>query len=193
MSEDRDSDEIFWVDPHFRGIIPLDGFHISRSLARRLKREDYRVTFNQDFLVVVDACADREDTWINAPIRALYHRLHQEGFAQSIEIWLGTELIGGVYGVTFGGAFFGESMFSRARDGSKIALAYLVDHLRECGFSLFDTQFITDHLASLGAIEIPRSDYHELLEEALVQAARFRSKPSARSAQELLQRNTQTS
>jgi len=167
MSENRDDPNIFWVDPIRRGIFPLDSFHISRSLAKRIRRGGYTVSLNADFEGVLDGCADREETWINAQIRALYMALYARGEAHSLEVWDRDELIGGVYGVTLGGAFFGESMFSRKTDASKIALAYLIEHLRRCGFTLFDTQFVTDHLISLGAIEIPRADYHKMLTWAL--------------------------
>ena len=167
MSETKDDPEIFWVDPRHRGILPLSNFHISRSLSKALRRMDYSVSLNRDFAGVLDACADRDDTWINAEIRMLYLALHGRGQAHSIEVWREGQLIGGVYGVTLGAAFFGESMFSRATNGSKIALAYLTTHLRLCGFQLFDTQFITDHLKSLGAIEITRAAYHSELAEAI--------------------------
>ncbi len=167
MSENRDDPDIFWVDPIRRGIFPLDSFHISRSLAKRIRRGGYTVSLNADFEGVLDGCADREETWINAQIRALYMALYARGEAHSLEVWDRDELIGGVYGVTLGGAFFGESMFSRKTDASKIALAFLIEHLRRCGFTLFDTQFVTDHLISLGAIEIPRADYHKMLTWAL--------------------------
>jgi leucyl/phenylalanyl-tRNA--protein transferase len=192
MSEHRDDPEIFWVDPRRRGVFPLEGFHISRSLAKTIRREDYHITINRDFLGVVDGCADRDDTWINAGIRHLYNALHERGPAHSLEVWRDGELIGGVYGVTLGAAFFGESMFSRARDASKIALAYLVDHLRRGGFRLFDTQFITPHLASLGAVEISRAEYHVLLRDAIEGNADF-ERPDVADAQGVLQRSTQTS
>ncbi len=167
MSENRDDPDIFWVDPIRRGIFPLDSFHISRSLAKRIRRGGYAVSLNADFEGVLEGCADRDETWINAQIHALYMALHARGEAHSLEVWDRDELVGGVYGVTLGGAFFGESMFSRRTDASKIALAYLIEHLRRCGFTLFDTQFVTDHLISLGAIEIPRADYHKMLTWAL--------------------------
>lgn len=192
MAEHQDDPEIFWVDPKRRGIFPLDGFHISRSLARRMRRGGFDVRVNTDFAGVVDACADRAETWINAEIRQHYITLHNLGHAHSLEVYAGERLIGGVYGVTLGSAFFGESMFSRGVDGSKIALAFLVDRLRRAGFTLFDTQFITDHLASLGAVEIPRAAYHRLLKEAVDGAADFNG-PPVPSAQDVIQRNTQTS
>lgn len=193
MAESSDDPEVFWVDPKRRGILPLNGFHISRSLRRRLLRSDYRITLNRDFDGVVAACADRDETWINATILGLYRQLHAAGFAHSIEVWQGEDLVGGVYGVTLGAAFFGESMFSRATDASKIALAYLVDHLRRAGFQLFDTQFITPHLASLGAIEISRAAYRERLRAALKNRADFNAPLELPSPQVLVQRNTQTS
>ncbi len=193
MAERSDDPELFWVDPRRRGVIPLDGFRISRSLARRLKRDDYTVTRNADFGGVVDACADRHETWINETIKALYQELHWRGAAHSIEVWQGRDLIGGVYGVAVGGCFCGESMFSRQTDGSKIALAWLIDLLRRSSFSLFDTQFLTPHLASLGGTEITRAAYRGLLEEALTQPADFTSQPLATSGQDVVQRNTQTS
>jgi leucyl/phenylalanyl-tRNA--protein transferase len=149
MAEHRDDPDIFWVDPKRRGILPLDGFHISRSLAKRMRNTKLRVSVDQDFLGVVDGCADRIDTWINAEIRSLYLALFERNQAHSIEVWDNDELVGGVYGVTLGAAFFGESMFSRRTDASKIALACLTQMLTRGGFELFDTQFITDHLASL--------------------------------------------
>lgn len=192
MAEHRENPEIFWVDPRRRGIMPLHGFHISRSLARRLKKRDYQITIDEDFAAVVDGCADREETWINAEIRRLYLRLEARGQAHSLEVRQDGDLIGGVYGVVLGAAFFGESMFSRRTDASKIALAYLVDRLRQGGFRLFDTQFVTDHLISLGAIEIPRAAYHRRLEAALNQEADFTA-PATPTPQELIQRNNQTS
>ncbi len=193
MSESRHDPEIFWVDPRRRGILPLDGFHISRSLARKLKKGLYLVEINKDFSGVVDACADRDETWINTEIRELYCQLHQMGYAHSIEIRQNESLIGGVYGVAIGAAFFGESMFSRQTDASKLALAYLVDHLRRCGFTLFDTQFITPHLASLGAVEINRAAYKLLLEDALKRPASIDACPLCKNPYSVLQRNTQTS
>ena len=193
MAEHREDDDIFWVDPSDRGVLPLGGFHISRSLARKLRQARHHVTLNQCFAEVVAACADREETWINAQISELYGALHQRGNAHSIEVWQGDKLIGGVYGVSLGAAFFGESMFSYATDGSKLALAHLVDHLVRCGFVLFDTQFITDHLTRLGAVEIPRRDYHILLADALTRKADILSPALDPDPQGVLQRMTQTS
>lgn len=192
MAEHRDDAEIFWVDPKRRGVMPLDGFHMSRSLRRRLRNCGFRITVDTAFDAVVDGCADRAETWINAEIHDLYVALHNAGHAHSLEVWEGDELIGGVYGVAIGAAFFGESMFSRRTDASKIALAYLVDRLAMAGFQLFDTQFLTEHLASLGAIEITRGDYHRRLEAAISKPADFAA-PAIPTAYEVIQRNTQTS
>lgn len=167
MAERRDDPEIFWVDPRRRGIIPLDGFHLSRSLAKRLRRADYSVTLNRAFTEVIEGCADRPETWINAEILSLYAELHALGYAHSLEVWQEDRLVGGIYGVSVGSAFCGESMFSRITDGSKIALSWLVAHLWSCGFTLFDTQFLTPHLASLGGREITRADYRAKLSEAI--------------------------
>jgi leucyl/phenylalanyl-tRNA---protein transferase len=157
MAEGREDATIHWVDPRRRGVFPLDGFHVSRSLARRILRDDYSVTVDQDFAGVLAGCADRPETWINAEIHTLYMALHRTGFAHSLEVWQDGALIGGVYGVVLGAAFFGESMFSRRTDASKLALAWLIHRLRAGGFRLFDTQFLTAHLASLGAVEISRA------------------------------------
>ncbi|NDV00934.1 leucyl/phenylalanyl-tRNA--protein transferase [Pseudoroseicyclus sp. CLL3-39] len=174
MSEGQDDPEVFWVDPRFRGVIPLGGFHISRSLARRIRRGGYEVTANRDFGGVLAGCADRPSTWINAEIAGAYGALHEAGHCSSVEVWQDGALVGGTYGVTLGGAWFGESMFSRRADASKLALAHLVHRLRLDGFTLFDTQFLTPHLASLGAVEIPRMVYRRRLANALRLDARFR-------------------
>ena len=173
MAEARDDAKVHWVDPRRRGILPLQGFHISRSLARLIRRETYTVRADSAFQSVVDACADRDETWINSGIRSAYLALHATGHAHSLEVWSDGRLAGGVYGVALGAAFFGESMFSAQTGGSKIALAYLVHRLRAGGFVLFDTQFLTAHLASLGAVEISRADYHRRLAQAVAQPARF--------------------
>lgn len=206
MAEGRDDPEIHWVDPRRRGILPLDGFHISRSLRRTLLRSGWRVTADTAFAATVDSCADRDETWINDTIFTLYVALHRMGHAHSVEVWEGSDLIGGVYGVTLGTAFFGESMFSRRTDASKAALAWCVHRLKAGGFTLFDTQFLTPHLRSLGGIEIPRSDYHRRLATALQGRAEFHppgyspspsdvagSASSAGAAAGVTQRNTQTS
>ncbi|MCH2163359.1 MAG: leucyl/phenylalanyl-tRNA--protein transferase [Marinovum sp.] len=192
MAEHRDDESLFWVDPRKRGILPLDGFHMSRSLAKRIRSYPHAVTIDCDFYGVMDGCADRPDTWINHEIRDLFGALFASGHAHSIELWSGHKLVGGVYGLCLGAAFFGESMFSRSKDASKIALAYLVERLRQGGFTLFDTQFITPHLASLGGVEITRAAYHQALQAALELDADFAAPPLI-DAHELLQRRTQTS
>ena len=193
MAESQDAPDVYWVEPQQRGIIPLDGFHISRSLARHMRKSDIKGTLNLAFEEVLDGCADRDETWINETIRDLMVALHDRGFAHSFEVWEDGDLAGGMYGVALGGAFFGESMFSRSTNGSKMVLAYAVDHLRRTGFTLFDTQFLTDHLASLGAIEIGRSDYKERLAAALDADADLYRVGVERDAQAVVQRITQTS
>lgn len=192
MAMSRDDPELHWFAPRLRGVIPLDNFHISRSLARVIRRGDFTISTNRAFAAVIEGCADRPETWINAGLRRLYGALHEAGHAHSLEVWQGDALAGGIFGVTLGGAFFGESMFSRASNASKVALAYTVDRLRRGGFTLFDTQYLTPHLASLGAIEIPRAEYERQLARALPRAADFAA-GSVTSAQSLLQRMTQTS
>ncbi|MGC9419266.1 MAG: leucyl/phenylalanyl-tRNA--protein transferase [Rhodovulum sp.] len=193
MAESRDDPEVFWVQPRRRGIFPLNGFHISKSLARTIRRDPFDIRVDTDFTGVVSGCADRDETWINATIFALYQELHAMGHAHSLEVWEDGTLVGGVYGVTLGGAFFGESMFSRRDDASKVALAYLVDRLRAGGFRLFDTQFITPHLRRLGAIEIGRQEYMARLGRALETEADFAAPETPPSGQVLLQRSTQMS
>jgi leucyl/phenylalanyl-tRNA--protein transferase len=173
MSDGADQPAIFWVDPQRRGVFPLDGFHISRSLDRRIRRGGFEICINRDFAGTVRACADRDETWINSEIFATYLALNAQGYAHSLEVWIDAALAGGVFGVALGAAYFGESMFSRRTDGSKIALAYLVARLRAGGFQLFDTQFITPHLESLGAIELPRAEYRRRLALAVTSPADF--------------------
>lgn len=173
MAEGRDDPQIHWVDPQRRAIFPMPGFHLSRSLARHIRRTEPRVTVDQDFAGVVAACANRPETWINAEIFAAYKSLFDLGHAHSLEVWDGPDLIGGVYGVVLGAAFFGESMFSARLNGSKMALAYLMHRLQAGGFTLFDVQFLTPHLASLGAVEVPRAEYRRRLARALTQTATF--------------------
>ncbi|MFQ3595865.1 MAG: leucyl/phenylalanyl-tRNA--protein transferase [Sphingomonadaceae bacterium] len=172
MADTRDSPDVFWVEPRRRGLIPLDTFHLSRSLARTLRRERFRHTRDRAFERVIAACAEpapgREQSWINFTIEDAYIRLHREGHAHSIETWdEDGNLVGGLYGVRLGGAFFGESMFSRATDASKAALAHLVLRLRLGGFTLLDTQFWTAHLGTFGAVEVKRGRYLVLLADAL--------------------------
>lgn len=193
MADSRDSSEVYWVDPRERGVLPLDGFHMSRSLARRMRRGDLRATLDVAFDEILDGCADREDTWINGTIRDLALTLAERGHAHAFGVWSGDRLIGGMYGLALGSAFFGESMFSRATDGSKMTLAWAVDHLKRTGFTLFDTQFLTPHLASLGAVEISRAQYHALLGIAVNRMADIRKFPLESDPQAVVQRITQTS
>ena len=173
MAEGRNAKQIQWIQPEKRGIFQLGNFHISKSLRRIILKKDYSITINSCFPKVMEKCADRSETWINDDIYNCYCKLHEDGFAHSVEVWRNSHLIGGVYGVTIGAAFFGESMFSEAANGSKIALAYLHDRLLKAGFLLFDTQFLTEHLASLGAIEISQAQYLVKLEKALNKNATF--------------------
>lgn len=167
MSDSRDAAEVYWVEPRRRAILPLDRFHLSRSLRKTLRSERFQVTHDTAFAEVVRLCAERDDTWINAEIEASYARLHDDGHAHSIEVWQDEALVGGLYGVRLGAAFFGESMFSRRPDASKVALAWLVARLIAGGFALLDCQFMTPHLGSLGAIEIDQKDYLALLDSAV--------------------------
>ncbi|HEX7877123.1 MAG TPA: leucyl/phenylalanyl-tRNA--protein transferase [Sphingobium sp.] len=171
MSDDREADEVYWIEPKRRAILPLDGFHLSHSLAKTIRGDRFRVTANCDFAGIVALCAqaaaDRPSTWINREIEKAYRHLHEIGFAHSIEVWEGEELVGGLYGVALGRAFFGESMVSRRTDASKVALAWLTARMGFAGFTLLDCQFMTDHLRSLGAIEISQRDYLALLSVAV--------------------------
>ncbi|MBB5277688.1 leucyl/phenylalanyl-tRNA--protein transferase [Rhizobium rosettiformans] len=171
MSESADDPELFWVEPDIRGIIPLDGFHVSKSLQKAIRKAPFDIRFDTAFDQVVEKCAeaaeDRPSTWINQQIKDLYGALHRLGHAHSVEAWEGDELVGGLYGVTLGSAYFGESMFSRRTNASKICLVYLVERLRERGFTLLDTQFTTDHLVTFGAIDIPKAEYGVLLDRAM--------------------------
>ncbi len=171
MADARDAPGIYWVEPRHRAILPLDGFHLSRSLRGTIRRDRFRVTANRDFAAMIRLCAqsaaDRPETWINGTIETVFLRLHAMGMAHSIECWDDDRLVGGLYGLAMGRAFFGESMVSRATDASKVALAWLVARLRVGGFTLLDCQFQTPHLASLGAVEVPRERYVALLAAAL--------------------------
>lgn len=194
MADSRDDPAIYWVEPRLRGVLPMRGFRVSRSLARRLKKGDYTFTTNTDFPSVIDACANRPETWINATIRHLMLELHARGHAHSFEVRdLDGHLMGGMYGLSIGAAFFGESMFSNARDGSKLALAWAMDHLNRSGVQLFDTQFVTDHLVSLGAMEIPRATYQTLLADALEGQADIAGTAMETDPYAVVQRITQTS
>ncbi|HEY0627517.1 MAG TPA: leucyl/phenylalanyl-tRNA--protein transferase [Allosphingosinicella sp.] len=167
MADSRDANEIFWVEPRRRAIIPLDEFRLSHSLRKTIRSGRFTVTRDRAFAEVVRRCADREETWINPEIEASYNLLHKEGHAHSVECWRDGELVGGLYGVNLGAAFFGESMFSAEKDASKVALSWLVARLRVGGYRLLDCQFMTDHLRSLGAVEVDQPDYMVLLGSAL--------------------------
>lgn len=171
MSDSADDPELFWVEPEIRGIIPLDDFHVSSSLAKAIRKRPFDIRFDTAFDQVVDKCAeaapDRPSTWINQTIRELYGALHRLGHAHSVEAFEGDELVGGLYGVSLGSAFFGESMFSRRTNASKICLVYLVERLKNQGFTLLDTQFTTEHLKTFGAVDIPKEAYGLLLDKAM--------------------------
>jgi leucyl/phenylalanyl-tRNA--protein transferase len=171
MADARDDDSVFLIDPERRGVLPLGNFHIPKRLARTVRADLYEIRIDTTFDRVIEACAaskpGRVDTWINRPIQRMYGQLFARGLAHSVEAWRGDELVGGLYGVSLGGAFFGESMFSTARDASKVALVHLVARLIAGGYQLLDTQFITDHLAQFGTTEISRSDYRRRLNKAL--------------------------
>jgi len=197
MADSRDDPRIYLLDPDERGVLPLDGLHVSKRLRRKVKQQPYRITYDTAFQRVVEACATpapgREETWINDGIFGLYSELRRDGYAHSVEAWQGDELVGGLYGVSLGRAFFGESMFSRATDASKIALVYLVARLKAGGYTLLDTQFTTEHLETLGVITITRAQYHERLAEALEGVGDFYSMPADTSVSDILQSSTQTS
>jgi leucyl/phenylalanyl-tRNA---protein transferase len=171
MAESADDPALYWIEPEQRGVIPLDGFHVPARLARCVRLTPFTVVIDRDFDAVIDACAepkrDRARTWINARIRRIYRALHHAGHCHSVEVYDGDHLVGGLYGVSLGAAFFGESMFHRARDASKIALVHLVARLKVGGYRLLDTQFVTDHLRTFGAYEVPKRRYHKLLEDAI--------------------------
>jgi leucyl/phenylalanyl-tRNA--protein transferase len=180
MAEDRDAAHLFWLEPEQRGIFPLDGLVVSRSLAKTVRSDVYEVRANRDFEAVMKGCADRDRTWINADILRLYCELHELGHAHSVEAYRDGELVGGLYGVSLGAAFFGESMFHSARDASKVALVHLVARLRLGGYRLLDAQFVTPHLASLGAVEISRLEYRRRLAPAIEIGADFAAWPPSR-------------
>ncbi|CAO3418335.1 leucyl/phenylalanyl-tRNA--protein transferase [Azospirillum doebereinerae] len=171
MAESAESKELHWFDPERRGILPLDGFHVARSLRKTVRRGVFELRFDSAFRHVIEACAettvDRPKTWINDDIVRLYSELFEAGFAHSVECWREGRLVGGLYGVSIGGAYFGESMFSRETNASKVALVHLVARLRAAGFTLLDTQFVTEHLGHFGALEIPRAEYRRRLNRAL--------------------------
>jgi leucyl/phenylalanyl-tRNA--protein transferase len=201
MARSATARDLFWVEPEERGVLPLDDFHIPRRLARTVRQDIFRVRINTAFERVIALCAeaapDRPSTWISTKIRDLYTRLYEMGNAHSVEAYLGEELAGGLYGVSLGAAFFGESMFSRVRDASKVALVHLVAHLKRKGFTLLDAQFITEHLKQFGAIEISRADYRSRLSGCLASsclgAGVFGNEPKSLSGVEALQSISQTS
>jgi len=179
MAEDRDDPDLFWIDPRMRGVMPFERFHVPRRLAKTVRQGRYHVTFDHAFEEVMEGCAEmtsrRPRTWINDKILTLYTSLHRMDQAHSVEVWEKGELVGGLYGVSLGGAFFGESMFSRARDASKVGLVHLVARLTRAGYTLLDSQFVTRHLENFGAIELPRAEYRTLLAEAIAREADFRA------------------
>ena len=181
MAETRRGQRLYWLDPEVRGILPLDGFHLPRRLLRTVLSGPYEVSSNRAFAGVIAGCAaaapGREDTWINTDIERLFQELHRQGHAHSLECWQDGVLVGGLYGVSLGAVFFGESMFSTARDASKVALVHLVARMRLGGYTLLDTQFVTSHLAQFGAIEIPRDAYKALLASAVQAPARWVAMP----------------
>ncbi|MTH35126.1 leucyl/phenylalanyl-tRNA--protein transferase [Paracoccus limosus] len=192
MAESSASQQLYWFDPPERGVLPVGGLHVSRSMRRFLARSDWRATVDRDFAGVVAGCADRPETWINAPLVRLYDQLHDMGHAHSLEVWQGDTLIGGTYGISLGGAFFAESMFSRRPNASKAALLWLSAHLHRCGFVLWDTQYPTSHLASLGGLTISRTAYRAQLALAVQMPVTFADLPLP-APQALLQEITQTS
>ena len=177
MAESASDPEVFWVRPETRGVIPLDTFHVPKSLRKVIRQNRFEMRIDSDFEAVITACAEereeRRTTWINAPIREAYIDLHKRGHCHSVEAWREGRLVGGLYGVRLGRAFFGESMFSRETDASKVCLVHLVERLRERGFMLLDTQFTTEHLKRFGAVDVPRGRYENLLEQALKEEAIF--------------------
>ncbi len=191
MSESADDPGLFWVEPEIRGVIPLDGFRVSSRLARTVRSDQFSVSVDRAFKRVMSECAapkpDREDTWINKRIRDLYGALHEMGHAHSVEVWRNDDLVGGLYGVSLGRAFFGESMFHHARDASKVALVHLVARLLAGGYGLLDTQYVTEHLRSFGAIEVPRDRYRLLLDAALDDVADFEALPAVMSGEDVLE------
>ena len=190
MAESADDPDLFWIEPEWRGIIPLDRFHVGRRLARTIRQDRFEVRVDTDFAAVVDGCAapaeGRERTWINATIRRLYGELYERGHCHTVESWLDGRLVGGLYGVSVGGAFFGESMFSLVTDASKVALAHLVARLNAGGYVLLDTQFITDHLARFGATEIPKRIYAQRLASAVRGIGDFHALPASIGGAEVM-------
>lgn len=201
MAESSENPELFWVDPEFRGILPFEQFHLPRSLRKTVRQNKFEIRYDTDFDGVIKGCGehadDRRETWINGEIIYLYSKLFKMGHAHTVECWKDDRLVGGLYGVSLRGAFFGESMFSRVRDASKVALVHLMARLKYGGFNLLDTQFVTEHLSLFGALEVPRERYHELLDDAMAVDATYfsRLEPELEASllSEFMQSNTQTS
>ncbi len=197
MAESRGDDDLFWVDPERRGIIPLDRFHVPRRLRRTVRRHPFEIRIDSAFEAVMRRCAeaarDRTDSWINEEIVRAFIELHRLGHAHSIETWRDGDLVGGLYGAALGGAFFGESMFARASDASKVALVHLVARLRQGGYRLLDAQFLTRHLEQFGAEEIARERYHQMLAQALTAKTDFYCEVGEEALEAVLQSSTQTS
>ena len=197
MAQDRNDATLYWMDPDPRGILPLDDFHIPKRLARTVRTDHYEVRVDTAFAQVMEACAEptaeRRSTWINDRILSLYSQLFEQGYAHSVETWSEGALVGGLYGVSVGAAFFGESMFSRARDASKVALVHLVARLRAGGYQLLDTQYTTSHLSQFGVVEIPRKEYRRQLRRAVAARADFYSLPAAADGALVMQSVSQTS
>lgn len=197
MAETRDADELFWVDPKHRGILPLDKFHLPKSLIKTLRKQPFKVTVDKAFPLVIRSCAapraGHDESWINSTIMSLYEELFERCHVHSVECWQDDKLVGGLYGVSIGKAFFGESMFSKQTDASKIALCYLIARMKAAGYTLLDTQFVTDHLKRFGTIEIERADYLKRLDKAIQEPADFYSLSEDTSPSTILQLITQTS
>ncbi len=190
MAESADDPALYWIEPQARGILPLDAVHVPRRLAKSVRQNAFEVRINSDFEAVIDGCAaskaGRRSTWINARIRSLYGALFAQGHCHTVETWRDGRIVGGLYGVALGGVFFGESMFSTERDASKIALVYLCARLAHGGFTLLDTQFVTDHLRQFGTIEVERQEFHRLLEPALTREADFHALPTSATPDQIL-------
>ncbi len=197
MAESAEDSALYWIEPERRGVLPLDTIHVPRRLARTIRQEKFEVRIDHDFEAVIEGCAEprpgRKSTWINKRIRTLYSELFELGRCHTVEVWHGDEIVGGLYGVRLAGAFFGESMFSRTRDASKVALIHLAARLKYGGFSLLDTQFLTDHLVRFGVIEVSREKFQGLLDEALLGAGEFSKLPADCSGSSVLQLVSQTS
>jgi leucyl/phenylalanyl-tRNA--protein transferase len=197
MAESAQDSALYWIEPERRGILPLDSIHVPRRLARTIRQDRFEIRIDSDFEAVIDGCAEaqsgRQSTWINKRIRNLYGELFDLGHCHTVETWQDGKLMGGLYGVRLSGAFFGESMFSRQSDASKVALIYLAARLKCGGFSLLDTQFLTDHLVKFGAVEVTREKFQRLLDDALLGAGEFSRLPAACSGSGVLQLVSQTS